>query len=69
VASERDREAQDGGDDSGNTAWTGRKRLDMAELGYGERLGFMIGARDEGRAAGVEPNAEEAGAAMAEAVA
>jgi hypothetical protein len=44
-------------------------RLGVAELGCGARRGFTICAREEGRAAGAEPNGEEAGAAMAEAAA
>jgi hypothetical protein len=44
-------------------------QLDMAELGCGVRRGFAICAREEGRAAEVEPNGEEVGAAMVEAAA
>jgi hypothetical protein len=43
----------------------GAHRHGQGELGCSARRGFAIGARDEGRAAGVEPNGEEASAAMA----
>jgi hypothetical protein len=39
--------------------------VSRGELCCGTRQGFAIGARDEGRVAGVEPNGEEAGASMA----